>query len=330
MRLARFSSTASARALYVTGASPDGHERHFWVPATITSTPQRSVATSEPPSVTTASAMSSASWERASRPISARGWSTPVDVSPWIMATMRVRPPARARAMASGSMTRPHSARTGTTSAPQRSAISIMSRPKRPHSPITTRSPGSRNETMAASSPARPVPDTGKARSFRVWKTTRRRSITSFMTAVNSGSNWPRSGVAMARSTRGSAMVGPGPSRMRGPGRRSPGESAMTAESSGCARSRASAPSGARGQPESCPLVVDDQPAAGGGGLPPRTTLRRIPLGHSWRATRCCFSALKSSPEDTGPRRQPPTPIHLPARGIAEPPQLPRPPHSRV
>ena len=42
------------------------------------------------------------------------------------------------------------------------------------------------------------------------------------MIAVNSGSNWPRSGVAIARSTRGSAMVGPGPSRIRAPGRRSP------------------------------------------------------------------------------------------------------------
>jgi hypothetical protein len=59
---------------------------------------------------------------------------------------------------------------------------------------------------------------------------------------------------------------------------------------------------------------LGDQPAAGGGGLPPRTTLRRIRLGHSWPATRCCLEALRSSPEDTGPRRQPPTPIHLPAR----------------
>ena len=35
---------------------------------------------------------------------------------------------------------------------------------------------------MAASSPARPVPGTGNARSFRVWKTWRRSSITSFIT----------------------------------------------------------------------------------------------------------------------------------------------------
>src|SRR5262245_22971505 len=42
------------------------------------------------------------------------------------------------------------------------------------------------------------------------------------MMAVNSGSNWPSRGVAMARKTRGSAMLGPGPRRMRGLGKRSP------------------------------------------------------------------------------------------------------------
>src|SRR5207253_2554860 len=80
---------------------------------------------------------------------------------------------SNAASIASGSMTRPHSAFTGTTSAPQRSAISINSRPKRPHSPTTTRSPGSTSETIAASRPARPVPDTGNARSFRVWNAKR-------------------------------------------------------------------------------------------------------------------------------------------------------------
>src|SRR5712691_187837 len=135
---------------------------------------------------------------------------------------MRVAPPSSAFATAAGSTMRPHSTRTGTTVAPQRSAISIISRPKRPDSTTTTRSPGSRKDTIAASSPARPVPGTGKARSCPVWKTARRRSMTSFITAVNSGSNCPRRGVAMARSTRGSAMVGPGPSRMRAPGARSP------------------------------------------------------------------------------------------------------------
>src|SRR5262247_3859264 len=51
---------ASARALYVTGANPDGQLRHFWVPAVATSTSQRSTATSEPPRVTTQSATRSA------------------------------------------------------------------------------------------------------------------------------------------------------------------------------------------------------------------------------------------------------------------------------
>src|SRR5437870_4868624 len=93
--------------------------------------------------------------------MSSSGCNTPVEVSPWTSATSLVRPPCNAASIASGSMTRPHSAFTGTTSAPQRSAISINSRPKRPHSPTTTRSPGSTSETIAASRPARPVPDQG-------------------------------------------------------------------------------------------------------------------------------------------------------------------------
>src|SRR5215470_18427874 len=43
----------------------------------------------------------------------------------------------------------------------------------------------------------------------------------SSMIAVNAGSNCPSSGVDIARRTRGSAMLGPGPSRMRGGGSRS-------------------------------------------------------------------------------------------------------------
>ena len=139
-----------------------------------------------------------------------------------IIATSLVRPPSSAFAIRSGSITRPQGSRTATTSAPQRSASSIRSSPKRPHSPTTTRSPGSTSEVIAASSPARPVPETGYVNSFAVWKPKRESAITSPMIAVNSGSNWPRSGVAIARSTRGSAMVGPGPSRIRGLGRRSP------------------------------------------------------------------------------------------------------------
>jgi formylglycine-generating enzyme required for sulfatase activity len=44
-------------------------------------------------------------------------------------------------------------------------------------------------------------------RGFAVRNTARDSSITSFMIAVNSGSNWPSSGVDIARRTRGSAMV---------------------------------------------------------------------------------------------------------------------------
>ncbi|HEY3188068.1 MAG TPA: hypothetical protein VGJ70_11370 [Solirubrobacteraceae bacterium] len=139
--------------------------------------------------MTTASTSSSAPWRRATRAMSASGWSTPVDVSPCTMATSLVGPSASAAAMASGSITRPHGARTGTTFAPQRSASSMSSHPKRPHSPTTTRSPGSTSDVIAASRPARPEPDTGKVRSFVVWNARRLSDITSFMIAVNSGSN---------------------------------------------------------------------------------------------------------------------------------------------
>ena len=81
---------------------------------------------------------------------------------------------------------------------------------------MTTRSPGSVKDAMAASSPARPVPETGNVQGFCVWNTTRESAMTSCMIAVKSGSNWPSSGVDIARSTRGSAMLGPGPRRIRG------------------------------------------------------------------------------------------------------------------
>ena len=42
--------------------------------------------------------------------------------------------------------------------------------------------------------------------------------MVSFMYAVNSGSNWPCSGIDMARSTRGSTLTGPGPISSRGLG----------------------------------------------------------------------------------------------------------------
>ena len=51
--------------------------------------------------------------------------------------------------------------------------------------------------------------------------------MTSFMMRVKSGSNWPSSGEDIARSTRGSAMVGPGPMRMRAAGIRSGSRSSL-------------------------------------------------------------------------------------------------------
>jgi hypothetical protein len=77
------------------------------------------------------------------------------------------------------------------------------------------RSPGATSETIAASMPAREVPSTSSVASFRVRNTPRYSAIVSFMYAVITGSYWPTSGADIARSTRGSALTGPGPMSRR-------------------------------------------------------------------------------------------------------------------
>ena len=147
---------------------PDGQLRHFCEPPTATSISLASTSTAEPPSVTTASTMNSAPCAWASVPSGSSGCCTPVDVSPWTAISIRAGPLDSAARTASGSTAVPHSLRTHVTLAPCRSAISPHSRPKRPHSAMTTRSPGSVNDAMAASSPARPVPETGNVQVFCV------------------------------------------------------------------------------------------------------------------------------------------------------------------
>src|SRR5215213_9633425 len=59
---------------------PLGPPRHFWRPEMLTSTFQASVSTWQPPRLRTASTTSRASCSRQAAPISASGWTMPVEV----------------------------------------------------------------------------------------------------------------------------------------------------------------------------------------------------------------------------------------------------------
>ena len=112
----------------------------------------------------------------------------------------------------------PHGTSMVCTSACARSAISASRCPNRPNTGTRTRSPGRTSDTRAASIPARDVPSTSSVASLVVAKTSRYSAIVSFMYPVITGSYWPTSGVDRARSTRGSALTGPGPMSRRAGG----------------------------------------------------------------------------------------------------------------
>src|SRR5688572_18227489 len=75
--------------------------------------------------------------------------------------------------------------------------------------------------------PARAVPSTSSVQGFAVWNTARYSAEVCFMYSRNFGSNWPSSGAAIACSTRGWALIGPGPISSRSGGFRSSNSSAM-------------------------------------------------------------------------------------------------------
>ena len=94
--------------------------------------------------------------------------------------------------------------------------MSAIRSPKNPQTHSITVSPGSSRLLMPASIPAEPVPDSAIVRLSSVWKTTFRSSDTSSSTSMKAGSRYPITGDIIARSTLGSALLGPGPSRVRG------------------------------------------------------------------------------------------------------------------
>ena len=206
---------ATARSPRVTGARPGGQLRPFWVQEYTASASQTSTGTGQAARDVTASTSSRAPWRRQAAASGSTAWRTPVDVSAWTAATSLVRAAARAGSTAAGSTARPLGTSTRASSAPWRTAISQRGSPKYPFPTTTVRSPGSIRFARQASIPALPVPGTAEVRGLSVWKTWRSISSTSSMIWRKAGSRWPITGVAMARSTRGCTMLGPGPSRIR-------------------------------------------------------------------------------------------------------------------
>ncbi len=152
------------------------------------------------------------------RRASSSGCAIVVEVSPCTTATRSGRTRRIASSIADAGTAWPHSASTTWTSPPQRAAISVSRCPNRPKTGTSTRAPGSTSETSAASIPAREVPSTRNVCSLLVANSSRYRPIVSVIVAVIHGSYWPTSGVERARSTRGSALTGPGPMSSRAGG----------------------------------------------------------------------------------------------------------------
>ena len=181
-----------------------------------------------PPSEVTVSTTSSAPWSWQSWPRPSIDCWAPVEVSAWTSATAFTLP---AFLMASSTAARvkvwPHGTSSFTSLPPQRPTMSAMRVPKTPFTPTMTVSPGSMTLTSAASIPAEPVPEMAMVNWFCVWKAVRSMAWTSFMMTRKAGSRWPISGVAMARSTRGLTMLGPGPRSRRWGGLSSAGNGAF-------------------------------------------------------------------------------------------------------
>ena len=73
-------------------------------------------------------------------------------------------------------------------------------------------------DSITISIAERAVPSSTSVQSFCVSKKARYSAIVSPIMRRNCGSNWPSNWFDMARSTRGSALIGPGPISRRGGG----------------------------------------------------------------------------------------------------------------
>ena len=160
--------------------------------------------------------MNRAPYSFASAATSRSGCSTPVEVSAWTMVTSFTRSCffSSASSISAGNGL-PHSLSRTTTFAPIRSAMSSIRCPKKPQTHMITVSPGSSRLLIPTSMPADPVPDTDSVRPSSVSKTRLSSSDSSSMIFMKSGSRYPIIGAIIACRTRGCAVLGPGPRRMR-------------------------------------------------------------------------------------------------------------------
>ena len=180
--------------------------------------PQAPTSSGCPPNDVTASTMASAPRSRDDgRHASRSGFSTPVEVSAWTIATTSAGDASSARRSASGSHALPHSTSSRVTVRPV--ALAHLREPIAEVSgddderPRARRAPGSRRRFPSRTVP---VPDTANANEPSGARNSRAsRARTSSRSAIMIGSRWLTVGDAIARITRGDVRLGPGPSRMR-------------------------------------------------------------------------------------------------------------------
>src|SRR5215467_13383723 len=178
--------------------------------------PHAPISSSTPPNEVTASTIVSASCLRAIAASSRTGLQTPVEVSPWTIATTSAGVAASDLSSIDGSAALPHSPLTRVTVAPYRSHICARRSPKYPVATTVARDPGRTMFATAVSMPDVPVPETANAKEPSGARNNRVSfARTSSSIATISGSRWPTVGAAIARMTRGDVMDGPGPSRIR-------------------------------------------------------------------------------------------------------------------
>ena len=181
---------------------------------------QSSKLTSQPPRLSTASTTNRLPASRQARPISSSGCRMPVDVSACTIATSFGLAPAcdgvnhRARLDAAGPIRhrRARRARRGES----RACTAVRRSGRRPQP--ARRSPGSIRLARTASMPAREAPGTASVGRFAaIGRCAAVRLATSSSKALGHGSSAASGGAAIARSTRGSGLLGPEPiSRRRG------------------------------------------------------------------------------------------------------------------
>ena len=142
-------------------AMPGDAIHAFWLALTTRSTPQASISKRMAPRPLMPSTMTSgspgAAWMAATS--SRSGLATPVEVSLCVSSTARYGgASARRAASAAGSAASPHSTSKRSTCAPKACAMSANRSPKPPMMTASTRSPGERLLTMAASIAPEPEP----------------------------------------------------------------------------------------------------------------------------------------------------------------------------